>query len=89
MDPFFFIEALYTESINNKKIKKYNSIIRNDFCFGGGMFFSALGFNLKLGLGYSPTVLDEKIRLNIVLGRSFILGRANINVTSPTYRPLT
>ncbi|MCP3659903.1 MAG: hypothetical protein GY830_06150 [Bacteroidetes bacterium] len=87
IDPFFFIETLYTESINNKEVKEYENIIKNDFCFGGGMLLSFFGFNLKLGLGYSPTILEEKLRLNIILGRSFELDRANINVTSPNYRP--
>ncbi len=87
-DPFIFIETLFTESIDHTKTD-IQKIINNDFSFGGGLLFSAFGFNLRTGIGYCPTLENKEIRVNIILGKSFSFETADIQVSSPAYRPFT
>ncbi len=75
-----------TGGLTKEQIEK---IYNNDFAFGGGILFSAFGFNLRTGIGYCPTLEDKEIRINIILGKSFSFETADIQVSFPSYRPFT
>lgn len=85
-DPFIFLEYLFTDSINNSEKSKL--IIKNDFSLGGGLLVSAFGFNLKMGISFFPNQPDKNPIYKFILGKSFSLERANIEVSSPTYTNL-